>query len=58
MRFSIALDSLHALRPAPERERAPAVAEPAVLSVVQADPLPDELDQRVRQLGEWQLEDW
>lgn len=58
MRFSSALDSLNPLRSAQERERAP-VAEPVMVQpAVQADPPPDDLDQRVRQLGEWQLEDW
>jgi hypothetical protein len=31
----------------------PAGDDPAV-----APQLPDDLDQRVRQIGEWQLEDW
>ncbi|MBI5276354.1 MAG: hypothetical protein HY854_07830 [Burkholderiales bacterium] len=33
--------------PAAEEKKAAAAAE-----------LPDDLDQRVRQVGEWQLEDW
>lgn len=60
MRFSSVFEPRQPLRTAHADERAHDWADPAVPSAPQL-PTPepaDDLDQRVRQMGEWQLEDW
>lgn len=44
----------------PARQAVPAVvdAEPRVVAPDAPPEPPEDLDQRVRQIGEWQLEDW
>ena len=59
MRFSAVFDPKLPMRTAQaedraEETRAAAPSKPPVT----AQSLPDDLDQRVRQSGEWQLEDW
>lgn len=57
MRFSSAFDPPQPMRSAQAEDRPPET--PATpIAPIQADALPDDLDQRVRQVGEWQLEDW
>jgi hypothetical protein len=61
MRFSAVFDASLAMRAAPAQDRAPAapLLPPCVpASAAAVDSLPEELDQRVRMVGEWQLEDW
>lgn len=57
MRFSSAFDPPQPMRFAQAEDRPPETPA-APLAPIQADALPDDLDQRVRQVGEWQLEDW
>ena len=56
MRFSTLFEPSPPVRSAPAREQALAPAQVAPAPPVQ--PPPDDLDQRVRETGEWQLEDW
>lgn len=58
MRFSAVFEPRMPMRNAQAEERAAqqqAQGEPIAAPPQQ---LPDDLDQRVRQIGEWQLEDW
>lgn len=61
MRFS-ALFQSRPLRPAPEGERLAAAAEAVPAPGAQAAPaaqdLPEDLDARVRLLGEWQVSEY
>jgi hypothetical protein len=60
MRFSSVFEPRQPLRAAQADERAQdraAPTLPAATPTPQAEPA-DDLDQRVRQMGEWQLEDW
>jgi hypothetical protein len=43
---------------APQGAAAHVVAPAAAAAPVLPQDLPEDLDQRVRQIGEWQLEDW
>jgi hypothetical protein len=58
MRFSTIFES-RALRSAPAEEGV-ATAAPVIADKPAPVPaeLPEDLDQRVRQVGEWQLDDW
>jgi hypothetical protein len=59
MRFSTVFEPRSPVRATQDEERAPQAQPPSVSAQVQpAAETPDDLDQRVRQLGEWQLEDW
>ena len=42
----------------PERAAANALAPADSVMPVLPQDIPEDLDQRVRQIGEWQLEDW
>ena len=61
MRLSSVFDSRFPVRfPQPQESTG---TSPAAKQAIHALPalaqdLPDDLDQRVRQIGEWQLEDW
>lgn len=58
MRFSTIFES-RALRSAPAEEGVAAATPVAADKPVTAPAeLPEDLDQRVRQVGEWQLDDW
>ena len=60
MRFSSVFESTPPMRiaQAPDRaEESFAVSTPATPNPAPAETL-DDLEQRVRQIGEWQLEDW
>jgi hypothetical protein len=59
MRLSSVFDSKLTGRSsqAPERAAAPAAGPAEAVATLPPD-VPDDLDQRVRQIGEWQLEDW
>ncbi len=61
MRLSSVFDSKFSVRFPQLQEHAAtaAAAKQAANSMpVLAQDLPEDLDQRVRQIGEWQLEDW
>lgn len=46
------------MRAAQAQERAVQQQVAAEQTAIPPQDLPDDLDQRVRQIGEWQLEDW
>lgn len=59
MRFSTVFEPRMPLRGAQGEDSAHSGAPPASQqAVLLPAELPDDLDQRVRQSGEWQLEDW
>jgi hypothetical protein len=58
MRFSAAFESGMPMRAAQAQERAVQQQVAAEQTAIPPQDLPDDLDQRVRQIGEWQLEDW
>ncbi|MBA2674510.1 hypothetical protein [Ramlibacter sp.] len=61
MRLSSVFDSKFLVRFPQSQEHAGTVAAAkqatSIMPVLTQD-LPEDLDQRVRQIGEWQLEDW
>lgn len=60
MRFSSVFEPRMPLRMEQAEERAPQGMPPAGNDrpAPATTEIPDDLDQRVRQIGEWQLEDW
>jgi hypothetical protein len=59
MRFSSVFEPRMPLRMEQAEQRVPQGMPPAEdRRAPAATDLPDDLDQRVRQVGEWQLEDW
>lgn len=60
MRFSTVFEPRMPLRGAQGQDSAHASSIPTEVRQAAIPPreLPDDLDQRVRQIGEWQLEDW
>lgn len=60
MRFSTVFEPRMPLRGAQGEDGAHASTTPGAVQQAAVPPrdLPDDLDQRVRQIGEWQLEDW
>jgi hypothetical protein len=59
MRFSNVFDPQPPMRAAQGCERGEDAHSPAAGTPPAApQEVPDDLDQRVRQIGEWQLEDW
>jgi len=60
MRFSAVFEPRMPLRTvqAEDRPEDPAPPRLAASPVLPSQEPPEDLDQRVRQIGEWQLEDW
>ena len=62
MRFSAVFEPRQPMRLAQVDERAPVGMQvsttPQDQAALPSQGLPEDLDQRVRQSGEWQLEDW
>jgi hypothetical protein len=58
MRFSAVFEPRMPMRAAQAEERAAQQEAKTELPAPPLQELPDDLDQRVRQIGEWQLEDW